>query len=125
MPEPSSRVRHAEASLRAAEILLREGLYRDAVSRAYYAMFYAAKALLATKGLHPRTHGGVLQALGEHFAKPGTLDPELTGSLGFAMQSRQRADYGEDFVVTAEDAMALVARARAFVSRLAGLVGKI
>ena len=111
---PDSRLEVAAGSVRAATILAREGLYRDAVSRAYYAMFSAAKALLAAKGIHPRTHGGVLQALGEHFVKPGLLDPKHASHLGFAMQMRQRADYG-DLAVTAADAEAVLERATDFM----------
>ena len=122
MPEPPGRLRDAEASLRASEILLDQGLYRDAVSRAYYAMFYAAEALLATKGLHPKTHGGVLHLMGEHFVKGGELEPEMTNSFGFAMQARQRADYGDDFAITVDDARAVVTKAKSFVNRLVGLV---
>ena len=35
----------AEESLRAAAVLLREGLFNDAVSDAYYAAFHAVRAL--------------------------------------------------------------------------------
>lgn len=119
MPDPGLDA--ARDSLRAAEILTREGLHRDAVSRAYYAMYSAAKVLLAKKGIHARTHGGVLQALGEHFVKPRVLDPEAAGHLGFAMQLRQRADYG-DLEVTAADAQAVLRRAVEFVRRIESLL---
>jgi uncharacterized protein (UPF0332 family) len=115
LPDPALEA--ARDSLRAARILVDEGLYRDAVSRAYYAMFSAAKVLLAKRGVQARTHGGVLQALGEHFVKKGTLDAEVVGHLGFAMQLRQRADYG-DLEVTAADAQAVLRRAAEFVPRI-------
>lgn len=35
MPEGANRLKEAEDSLRAAKLLLEEGLYRDSVSRAY------------------------------------------------------------------------------------------
>lgn len=117
---PDTGLAAAEESLRAARLLAREGLYRDAVSRAYYSMFSAAKVLLATKEIHARTHGGVLQALGEHFVKSGLLAPEFAGHLGFGMQLRQRADYG-DLAVTAADAEAVIRRAEAFLRRVRAL----
>ena len=46
----------AAETLSAAEYLLRGGYSNDAVSRAYYAMFYAARALLASHNLHPKGH---------------------------------------------------------------------
>ncbi len=39
-------LKRAADSLSASEVLISEGLLDDAISRAYYAMFYAAKALL-------------------------------------------------------------------------------
>jgi len=42
-------IENAEEKLEAAEYLLEGGFYNDAVSRAYYSMFYSAKALLSLK----------------------------------------------------------------------------
>jgi len=39
----------AGEKLEVARSLLEDGFYSDAVSRAYYAMFYAARALLAER----------------------------------------------------------------------------
>ena len=39
-------LKRAAESLSASEVLISEDLLDDAISRAYYAMFYAAKALL-------------------------------------------------------------------------------
>ena len=45
------RMEQAHETLREAEILLGEAAIRGAVNRAYYAMFYALLALLATRQL--------------------------------------------------------------------------
>ena len=63
-------------SVRASERLLDSGDAEFAASRAYYAMFYVAEALLSERGLRFRKHGGVHAAFGEHFAKSGELDPK-------------------------------------------------
>ena len=51
--------------LESARILLRTGRFDDAISRAYYAAFYAARALLLLLGVEARTHEGVLAMLCE------------------------------------------------------------
>jgi len=56
-------------ALRAADALLGLGLPNDAVSRAYYAAFHYARALLLTEGLEPKTHRGVVDLLIEHFER--------------------------------------------------------
>ncbi len=122
MSEGEGPLSAARESLRAARLLSEERLYRDAVSRAYYAILHAAHAALETKDLRPRTHGGALQALGQHFVEGGVLRPQVAEDFGFAMQLRQRADYSEDLPVTAADAEAVIRRAERFLSAVEGLL---
>ena len=49
MSEIESLIERARKYLRSAELLLKEGDHESSVSRAYYAMFYSAQALLLTK----------------------------------------------------------------------------
>lgn len=53
-----------------------------AVNRAYYAIFYAANALLATKGLERSKHSGVIAAFRQHFVKTGLVDAEFSRFSG-------------------------------------------
>ena len=46
----------ANEALRAAQLLLKSGELRDAVSRAYYVIFHAARVLLNQKGITAKTH---------------------------------------------------------------------
>ena len=68
--------RKARYSLAAAELLTNEGYHDIAASRAYYAMFYVAEALLFSKGLAFSSHSAVIAAYGKEFARTGLLDPQ-------------------------------------------------
>jgi uncharacterized protein (UPF0332 family) len=46
------------------------------VNRAYYAIFYAANAMLATKGLERSKHSGVIATFRQHFVKTGMVEPD-------------------------------------------------
>ena len=59
-PEPIGRLKRAEKALQAAKNLYEDELYEDSVSRAYYAMYHAAKAALALEGSSPKTHSGLI-----------------------------------------------------------------
>jgi len=48
--------------IEAAELLVNGGKYRAALSRAYYAMFYAVTALLLTQNIRRKRHSGVRAA---------------------------------------------------------------
>jgi uncharacterized protein (UPF0332 family) len=74
--EMSKLLDKAARAVRAAERLLADGDADFAAGRAYYAMSYAAEALLAETGRRFRKHSGAHAAFGEHFARGGILDPK-------------------------------------------------
>lgn len=93
MREDEGWIRRAESALQEAQALVDAGFPPASITRSYYAMFYGAKALLASKELSPKSHGGTLQKLGELFVRPGLLSAELSAAMGAAMELRQQADY--------------------------------
>ena len=108
-------LRKAERAIAAAARELDSGEADFAVARAYYAMFYLAEALLGEKGLRFKKHGGVHGAFGEHFAKPGTLDPKYHRWLLAAFEKRITADYGIEDPIASHDAAETIAQAREFL----------
>lgn len=104
----------ARRAVHAAETLLREGDVDFAAGRAYYAMFYAAEALLHEKGLRSRKHSGVHAMFGEQFAKGGLVDPKFHRWLLDAFDKRTQGDYGIDAVLTPEDVTLMIAEASEF-----------
>jgi uncharacterized protein (UPF0332 family) len=105
LPEVPLYLDRAHRALQPAESNLQQGFYGVAVTRAYYAMFYAASALLASKGISRSKHGGVLSAFGEHFVKTGLIETEYAKMLGHAFDSRLDSDY--DIAFTAEQTLAV------------------
>jgi len=75
----------AEECLEEAKNLFSSGYYRGSVSRAYYSMYHAAKALLLTKNISPKTHAGVLRMLGLEFVNKNLL--ESSTARHFSMRS--------------------------------------
>nr|MBI3614244.1 HEPN domain-containing protein [Nitrospirota bacterium] len=110
-------------AIRAAELLLAGDDPDCAVGRAYYAMFYAAEALLVEQGLRFRKHGSVHAAFGEHFAKSEVLDPKYHRWLLDAYDARILADYGVEAGLTAEDANQVLAHAREFLGAVRRYLG--
>ena len=79
---------------KAAALLEREGYLDFAASRLYYAMFYAAEALLLDRELSFSSHSAVIAAFGKEFAKSRVLDPDLHRYLLDAQDLRNFGDYG-------------------------------
>jgi uncharacterized protein (UPF0332 family) len=116
-------MRKADSSLRAARLLLDNGFSDEASSRAYYAMFDAARAglLVANAPVEAeiaRTHRGLVAAFGLHVVKIGMIAPEFGRSLAQAQQVRVIADYNGDPINLA-DAVRMVEWAAAFVRTIA------
>ena len=83
----------AREKLGSAETLLRERRYEDAVSRAYYAAFHAAQAVLLTEGLSAATHQGAVNLFGLHLVKTGKLAPKFGKFLSNLKDDRENGDY--------------------------------
>jgi uncharacterized protein len=93
----ANRRKNAEAeaalgdqALRAAHALLALALPNDAVSRAYYAAFHHARAVLLLDGLEPKTHRGVVALLVQASAR---LPKEAVSDLARLQTFRDLADY--------------------------------
>jgi len=86
-------IENAEEKLEAAEYLLEGGFCNDAVSRAYYSMFYSARALLSLKEIYPKAHKGVISKFGLEFVKKGFVEDAYGRALSHAKDRREVADY--------------------------------
>ena len=97
MKEASAKLfEKSERAIQTANRELKAGDIDASVSRAYYAMFYVAEALLFEKGLAFKKHSAVHAALGEHFAKTGEFDTKYHHWLREAFEKRITSDYGID-----------------------------
>jgi uncharacterized protein len=108
----------AAETLNAAEYLLKGGYYNDAVSRAYYAMFYAARALLAARNLHPKGHKGLILQFGLEFVKKGFIEETYGRALSHAKERRETVDYNLDATMSSYEAGTIIVDAQDFLDRI-------
>ncbi|ADT83149.1 HEPN domain-containing protein [Thermococcus barophilus] len=118
MHEFEEYLQKAHEKLKATEILLSNGFYEDAISRAYYAMFYAARALLSTKNIYPKTHRGIVQKFGLEFVSKGLIEGFYAKALIAVQERRERADYDIYYIPTFEEAKEIFETAQRFVKRV-------
>ncbi len=108
--------------LRAARLLFEQGFYEEAISVAYYATLWAARALLLTEGAEPRTHEGVRTMLGLYFIRTGKLPNEVGRLFTRRLDDRMSADYSADAFLTSEDAEDALHQAESFIEAVRPLV---
>ena len=70
----------AELRLLAARSLQKDGFYDDAVSRAYYSMYFATTALFLARNIRVKTHRGLIAGFGQEFVKEDLLKDILAKS---------------------------------------------
>jgi len=110
------RLSQAEETLREADLMLQAGYPRGGVNRAYYAAFYAARALLTTKELDSARHAGVLALFDEHFVHSGTIAREHSTAIHALFDLRLQSDYRDHVALDAEQAREQLGKAEAFVA---------
>ena len=110
-----NRIDRARAKLATAQRLLASEDWDDAISRAYYAAYHAAHALLLVVGLEPRSHAGTVSLFGFHFIKTGQLDAKLGRALREIKEDRENGDYAEVTFFEPDDARARVQEAQSLV----------
>lgn len=117
-----AELQHAEESLRAAEALLSLDLNADAASRIYYAVFHAARALLYSVGVAPRSHEATRSLLALHFVRSGRLSPERSKDIAQLEALRGSGDYDPQFALGADQLKPELERARVFVEEARALI---
>lgn len=113
------RLESAREMLRDAQLLKENGGSPvSIVNRAYYAIFYAALALLVTVDVEPRKHAGVLARFDELFVRPGSISKEMSKIIHHAFDMRQAGDYQKSKVITEDQAVEVLKSAEDFVKAI-------
>jgi uncharacterized protein (UPF0332 family) len=110
------RLEQAAEAIAAAELSLANGLERSAVNRAYYAMFYAVLALLASRQTETSRHSGAIAQFDQVYVKPALFSREFSRWLHEAFLRRQSVDYGAEMTLSRDELDTLLAHAREFVA---------
>lgn len=113
-----TELERAAQALRAAQLLRREELFADAVSRAYYAVMHASRAALLAHDAIAESHSAVRRLFGDVLVRPGLIERKWASILSTEQNRRIAADYQPTATWTSEDVQSLVQDAEAFVRRM-------
>jgi uncharacterized protein (UPF0332 family) len=113
-----SQPERSRQELAAARHLLAGGFAAQALSRAYFAAFYAAEAAVSRLGESRSKHAGVIAAFIRLAVREGDLDPDVGRLLRSLFERRNAADY-QPWEVPAGEAEAGIADAERFVDTVA------
>jgi uncharacterized protein len=101
--------------IEAARLLAGGDFAAQAISRAYYAAFYAAEEALGSLSESRSKHSGVVAAFGKLVVREGGLEERMGRILRSLFEQRNNADYGEA-EVSRQDAELAIGDAERFVN---------
>ena len=123
MDEIRALLEKAGNRLEVAISLFENGYYGDAVSRAYYCMFFAAKALLLAKNISVKTHRGLIRKFGLEFVNKDLIEAYYGRALRIAEELREEADYSISRKISEEEAKSVIDDAVMFLNRIEEIMG--
>lgn len=112
----------AQKYLRSAAVLFELEDFDSTASRAYFAMFYTAQAMLLSETQAFSSKQGIRSSFIQHFVDNGPLPARAGEAFERASELQEVGDYAYDFAVSAEQAEYVLAEAEAFVNSITNLI---
>jgi hypothetical protein len=103
-----------QEALEDAQIMLNAGRYKNALTRFYYAVFHAIRAVNTLQGFDSSKHSGVIAYFNQNYVKTGIFPKEASKLIKLASEKRENADYLDFFIASKEDAEAQIENACIF-----------
>ncbi len=109
------RIAVAQRRLAAARLLLDKNFLNEVLATAYFAVFSATQALLASKELQSKEHSGVIALFNLHLVKTGLIDKQFNKILSQAREAREFSDYGDFYETTEQECRSQLQSVEQFV----------
>ncbi len=101
-------------ALEDARIMYGAGRYKNALNRAYYAIFHGMRAVNALDGFDSSKHSGVISYFNQHYVKNGVFSKEASRLIKLASEKRESADYLDFYVASKKEAEEQIENAEIF-----------
>ena len=105
----------AMESIKIAKVIAKEESYGFATARAYYAMLYAAQALLLLRKFTFSKHSAVIAIFGKEYIKNGVVDSKFHRYLLDAFDLRQIGDYETARKIDKDACLKTISHAEEFI----------
>lgn len=119
------RLSRAKETLGEVRDLEGHGHWNAAISRLYYACFYAVSALILTRDFQAKSHAGVRHLFGLHFVKEGVISRESGKFYSDLFDLRQSGDYDDFTEFNKETLKDLLPDAEQFIENIENILKKM
>ena len=115
------RIEKVYAALEDVDKSITMNMWNVAANRLYYALYYAASALLVHDKHTVRTHNGVIVLLNQYYVKSEILTKEDGWLFGRIFAFRQGCDYDDFIDASEEEVMIYLPKVKALVEKIVTL----
>ncbi len=116
------RVEKARSVLEEIKKVMPLELWGIVANRMYYALYYAAIALLISDSHTVGTHRGVISLINQYYVRTGLLTKEEGHLFGQVFAFRQGSDYDDFIDATKEDVVRFFPQVEALVEKIITLI---
>jgi uncharacterized protein (UPF0332 family) len=109
------RLNKAKDDLKSAETLFEKGQFAHSMSRSYYCMFDATRAILSFDKFDSKKHSGVLSFFNRNYIKTGKIDVKFSRYLKAAQIIRLDCDYDDFYIADKKTAQLQLENAKCFL----------
>ena len=109
---------NAATDLFDAKANLENKRYKVAINRSYYAIFHAVRAVLALSGFDSKRHSTIIGYFHQNFISDGKIEREYYKILTDAFYIRNKSDYEDFYVASADEAKEQVEAADKFIIKM-------
>ena len=92
--------------------------YKNALNRAYYAIFYGIRAVNILNEFDSSKHSGVIAYFNQNFVKSGLFSKEASKIIKLAYENREKADYLDFYIASKNEARKQIERASFFLNMI-------
>lgn len=112
------RFAQAGETIKNAKLCVDNRFYKDAINRAYYAAFYAVKAILAISDVDFKRHKDVVAYFNQYYVATDMFSREVGRRLARLQKKRETSDYDDFYVASAAEAEEQLESAKSIVSEI-------
>lgn len=119
------RLERAQELIDDSRRLFESGSYKSSNNRAYYAIFYAMRAVLALDEVDFKKHSGVIQHFQREYIKTGVFDKSYSDIIMDASEIRNASDYDDFYLASKDEAIAQIEGAEKFYRAVEAFLKRI
>ena len=119
------RLERAKETLNTAKVIFDIKDYKSANNRAYYAIFYAIRAVLALERKDFKRHKDVIAYFNQNYINTEIFPKKLGHKISLAQSIREDSDYDDEYVASKEKTQNQIGTAEELIMQVEQYIEKI